>query len=91
MKTISFFEPAHDNNLSSDSFQESDISPSDIEQETGPDEPLPADDSLAGPSGVQSFFKGFGAAEPNNATRPARRAAEKFKQNMKQWIDTDAI
>ena len=72
-------EPALGNNLSLDSFQESDISPSDIEQET--DEPLPADDSLAGPSGVQSF----GAAEP--ATRPA----EKFKQNMKQWIDTDAI
>ena len=69
-------EPALGNNLSLDCFQESDINPSGIEQETGPDEPLPADDSLAGPSGVQSF----GAAEPN-----------KFKQNMKQWIDTDAI
>ena len=68
-------EPALGNNLSLDSFQESDINPSDIEQETDPDEPLPVDDSLAGPSGVQSF----GAAEPNNATRPARRAAEKFK------------
>ena len=79
MKTISFLSLLLVITL--DSFQESDINPSDIEQETGPDEPLPADDSLAGPSGVQSF------GEPNNA----RRAAEKFKQNMKQWIGTDAI
>ena len=75
-----------ENNLSLDSFQEPDIYPSDIEGMTGHYESLPADDTLPGPSGVQSF----GAAEPNNATRPTRRHAP-TKQPRQPFLSQSAM